>query len=196
MTTSPLLRTATLGLLALGLATEIQAQTCRARNSTGGMRISVEQVSANGKDGGKAVNIGLGIPRGPVFELGLAGAAKSDGIDALYGIIGWELRGKDSQFAACPYYGALYTQSSESLVHAAGLQAGYEIKLAKSASLTPGAAFWYNFAESGDPYASYWAGASLNLNRFSIYAALENQVDSDSDPNLRLGISLNVGPRK
>lgn len=196
MPASPLLRVATIGLLALSIAPEAEAQVCRARNSTGGMRISVEQVSANGEDGGKAVNIGIGMPRGPVFELGLAGAPKSDGIDALYGIVGWELRGKDSQFAACPYYGALYKQSTESLIHAAGIQAGYEIKLAKTVSLTPGAAFWYNFAESGDPYAAYWAGASLNLDRFSIYAAFENQLDSNSDPNLRLGISLNVGPRK
>ena len=48
-------------------------------------------------------------------------------------------------------------------------------------------------SDLGDPYASYWAGASLNFSRFSVYAALENALDSSDDPKVRIGLSLNVG---
>ena len=115
------------------------AEVCRGRNASGGMRIGAEQLLADGEDAG------------------------------------------------------LYNDLAETLTHAVGLQAGYAIPFSKTVSFTPAAAYFVNFDGTNDPVPMYWAGGSLNLDRFSIYAALENAVDSDADPKLRLGVSLNVG---
>jgi len=182
---------AAIGVLMVLVAQRADAQVCRARNSSGGMRIGVEQLTASGDDAGKTINIGIGVPKGPVFELGLASEPKSDEIGAFYGIAGWELRPQGSAFSACPFYGLM--NHNDAITHSAGLQAGYEMKLSNAVSLTPGGSIWYNFGENGDPYASYWAGASLNFSRFSVYASLENALDSSDDPKVRIGLSLNVG---
>ncbi len=192
MTISGSARAWVVGVMLVAIGQGADAQVCRGRNASGGMRIGAEQLLADGEDAGKAFLIGLAKPRGPVFEMGVAGAA-GGGLDALYGILGFELRGKTSNFSVCPYYAALYNDLAETLTHAVGLQAGYAIPFSKTVSFTPAAAYFVNFDGTNDPVPMYWAGGSLNLDRFSIYAALENAVDSDADPKLRLGVSLNVG---
>ncbi len=152
----------------------------------------MEQLTANGEDAGKTFNFGVAMPRAIVAEIGVASAPASDGRDAMYAIVGWELRPGGKNLSACPYYAYLENSTAGTKTNALGVQAGYEIKLGGSLSFTPGAAYFTAFSD-GQSQASYWMGGSLNINRLSVYGALENTVDSQADPSLRLGVSMNFG---